>query len=250
MNNPGLKIFCDFDGTITRNDVWVTALGRFIKDKKEFSNLCKLFENNLITGRQCIKKELDLVEDFNFEDFNSFIENEKPDNYFFEFKNYCDENNYEIILLSEGLDYYIEYFLKKEKLELKYFSNKLIAEKSKEIKGKIYYKLSCEFPYSDEHCNWCGMSKRNIIINNTDDFSNQVSVFIGDGVSDFCASNYADIVFAKKSLASFCWKNNITYFDFKNFNDVIKKLKKLISENKIKQKQQARNLRRDVVLGG
>ena len=94
------------------------------------------------------------------------------------------------------------------------------------------------------------MSKRNILINNTNDLDNEVSVFIGDGISDFCASNYADIVFAKKRLASYCWKNNITYHDFKNFQDVIEKLELLKSKNKIKHKLTAKNLRKDVFLGG
>ena len=94
------------------------------------------------------------------------------------------------------------------------------------------------------------MSKRNILINNTNDWDNEISVFIGDGVSDYCASNFADIVFAKKRLASYCWKNNITYYEFKNFNDIIIKLEKLKIKHKMRQRQNARILRRDVFLGG
>jgi 2-hydroxy-3-keto-5-methylthiopentenyl-1-phosphate phosphatase len=94
------------------------------------------------------------------------------------------------------------------------------------------------------------MSKRNVLISNTNDLNNEVSVYIGDGVSDFCVSHYADVVFAKKTLASHCWKNNITYFEYKTFKDVIKKLIKLIEQNKIKQKQTAKYNRRDVLLGG
>ena len=94
------------------------------------------------------------------------------------------------------------------------------------------------------------MSKRNILISNTNDFENEISVFIGDGTSDSCIANYADIVFAKNSLASYCWKNNITYFEFSNFQDIIKKINKLKEQNKIKQRQFAKSNRRDVLLGG
>ena len=117
---------------------------------------------------------------------------------------------------------------------MKYFSNKLVLHK--DINNKIS-EISCEFPFSDEDCNWCGMSKRNILLSNTNDLDNEISVYIGDGISDACVCNYADIIFAKKSLASYCWKNNITYFEYNNFNDIINKLEKLKNQNKFKQRQ-------------
>jgi 2-hydroxy-3-keto-5-methylthiopentenyl-1-phosphate phosphatase len=242
---PKLKIFCDFDGTVTKKDVWVDALGRFIKDTKAFENVCDDFSNGKITSRDCIKRELDLVEDFDFKIFDSFIELQELDDYFLEFINFCKENHFEIFLLSEGLDYYINYVLNKFNIDLPYYCNTLSV---KEINGSV--KLSCDFPYSDEHCNSCGMSKRNILISNTNDFDKEISVFIGDGVSDFCVSHYADIVFAKHSLASYCWKNNITYYDYKDFADIKSKLNKLISKGQIKQRQNAKTLRKEVLFGG
>ena len=247
MNNPKLKIFCDFDGTLTKNDVWVNSLGKFIRDKNKFTDLCNLFSNLQITAKQCLIRELELVENFDFKKFNECLDKEELDDYFREFIHYCKENDYEVFVLSEGLDYYINYILKKENLNLKVFCNKLITETGTD--GKIS-KLKCEFPFSDENCDWCGMSKRNILISNTNDFENEISVFIGDGTSDSCIANYADIVFAKNSLASYCWKNNITYFEFSNFQDIIKKINKLKEQNKIKQRQFAKSNRRDVLLGG
>jgi len=249
--NFTLKIFCDFDGTVTKNDVWIASMGRFIKDREKFDIVCRDFLNNAITARECNRRELDLVEDFSFEKLNKYLDEEQLDDYFREFIGFCSENGYEITLLSEGLDYYINYILKKENINLKFFSNKLVVNRhiNKES-NKITLKLTCEFPHSDENCTYCGMSKRNVLINGTDDFENEVSVYIGDGVSDCCAVNYADIVFAKKHLASYCWKNNITYFDFKNFLDVKNKLIKLKAQNKIRPRQTAKILRRDVLLGG
>ena len=245
MKIPKLKIFCDFDGTVTKKDVWVDALGRFINDKNAFNIVCDEFSNGKITSRECIKKELDLVENFDFGVFDGYIEQQELDDYFLEFVEYCSDNNFEIYLLSEGLDYYIKYVLNKFKIDLPYFCNTLITN---ENNGKL--RLSCEFPYSDEHCNSCGMSKRNVLISNTNDLEKEISVFIGDGVSDFCVSQYADVIFAKHTLASFCWKNNITYFDYKNFGDVKNKIIKLISKGHIKQRQNAKTLRKEVLFGG
>ncbi len=245
MKIPKLKIFCDFDGTVTKKDVWVDALGRFITDKTSFAKICDDFSSGKITSRECINRELDLVRNFDFKLFDSFIDLQELDDYFQDFVIFCKENNFGLFLLSEGLDYYIGYVLNKFKIDLPYFCNTLSTQ---EINGTT--KLSCYFPYSDEHCNSCGMSKRNILISNTNDFDKEISVFIGDGVSDFCVSHYADIVFAKHTLASYCWKNNITYYEYKDFGDIMKKLINLISKGKIKQRQNSRTLRKEVLLGG
>jgi len=247
LKNPKLKIFCDFDGTFTKNDVWVNSLGKFIKNKDKFEDLCNLFDNLQITAKECLIRELELVENFDFNKFNEYLDKEELDEYAKEFLNYCRENDYDVYILSEGLDYYINYILKKENLNLKVYCNKLVIETG--VNGKIT-KLKCEFPFSDENCEWCGMSKRNILLSNTNDLENEISVFIGDGISDSCIANYSDIIFAKKSLASYCWKNNITYFEFSNFQDIIKKLSNLIDQNKIKQRQISKSNRRDVLLGG
>jgi 2-hydroxy-3-keto-5-methylthiopentenyl-1-phosphate phosphatase len=245
LRNFKLKIFCDFDGTITKNDVWVNSLGKFIKNQDRFLQLCKDFVDLKISSKQCINEELSLVEDFNFDIFNSYLDTEEIDEHFPNFLKYCKENNFDVIVLSEGLDYYINYILKKNNISLKLYSNKIICSNAE---GNI--SILAGFPFSDENCNWCGVSKRNVVISNTNETENEISVFIGDGVSDGCASNYADIVFAKKNLASYCWKNNITYFEYSNFLDIENKIKKLIIKNQIKFRAAARNNRKDLLIGG
>lgn len=249
MKDYQLKIFCDFDGTVTKKDVWVDALGKFISDKDKFSKLCTDFEKGRITARECINRELELIDNFDFNTFNAYIDKQELDDYFMDFIEYCRNKNHEIIILSEGLDYYIKYVLDKFRIELKYYCNTMEITQSGTGNSERV-KLSCVFPYSDENCTWCGMSKRNILINNTNDYDDEVSVFIGDGVSDYCVSNYADIVFAKNTLASYCWKNNITYHEYKDFSDIMKKLDNLTKNRMIKRKQNSKTLRKDILLGG
>ena len=126
-------------------------------------------------------------------------------------------------------------------MKIPFYANKLVFSGDKKT-------ISLEFPNSDSDCTKCGTSKRNILMNNTAD--DEISVFIGDGFSDACVVNYADIVFAKKSLASYCWKNNITYYDYNNFSDVKNKLIKLIGTNTIKQRRESSIRRKDIFMGG
>ena len=237
-----LKFYTDFDGTITMSDVWVNSIGKFIKDKEKLKEIEDDFIDLKISARECIKRELEIVEDFSFEVFNKYLDDESIDPYFKKFLKWCEENSYPVTILSEGLDYYIEYILKREELDIKFYSNKMVVNDSNEVR--------CEFPYRDEVCNYCGVSKRNILVNSTNDLDEEISIFIGDGVSDYCVSNYADILFAKKRLASYCWKNNLTYFEYKDFSDVMKKIDKLKEQRKIKHRQEAKVRRKDVFLGG
>lgn len=243
MKKYSLKIYCDFDGTITKNDVWLNSLGKFITDKRSLNELCYEFNSGKIGTREVNEKHLSLVENFSFELFNSYLDEEVIDEYFRDFSLFCKLKNIPLTILSSGLDYYIDYILQRENLDIKYFSSSLVwTDKSK--------KISCSYEFTDEYCRSCDTCKRNLLINNTNDFENEISVYIGDGVSDYCVSNYSDIVFAKGKLASYCWKNNITYFDYNNFSDVKNKLIKLIDSKKIKQRQESRIKRKDIFLGG
>lgn len=237
-----LKIFCDFDGTAARNDVWLNTLGKFIPDKEAHDKLIEEYNTGELPTRECIRRELELIKNFNLENFYKYVDEETLDPYFKQFCDYCSEKNYPLVIVSEGFDLYIERILNANSITVPCYCNILIVHEDNS--------LSCKFPHSDEHCNWCGVSKRNILINNTNDIENEVSVFIGDGVTDFCVSGFADIVFAKGTLASHCWKNNITYFEYKTFLDVKNKLEKLEQKNKIKQRQEASVRRREILMGG
>ena len=239
MNN--LKIFCDFDGTIANGDTWILLGQQFIQRKTEWAELIGKFENFEIGSRECFIKESSLVENFDKDIFDKIIDSQQIDPYFIEFKNFCDNNGLPIWILSEGMDYYIKRILVNYSLDINFYANKLTFADNQN-------KLELEFPYSDSDCTKCGCCKRNLLMNLCDD--EDISVYIGDGLSDACVVNYADIIFAKKSLASYCWKNNITYFDYENFNDVKKKLEKILSQKNIKHRQTAKLKRREVFLQG
>ncbi len=236
-----LKIFCDFDGTIAIYDTWIKIGEYFIRDKEKWASVIKDFEELKIGARECFIKECALIENFDYSLFNKIIDEQKIDETFFAFKDFCVEHNFPIVILSEGIDHYIKRVLANHNITLPFYSNRVVFTEDKKS-----FKL--EFPYGDSECKRCGCSKRNLLLNMTGD--DEISVFIGDGFSDVCAVKYADIVFAKSSLASFCWKNNITYFDFDNFSDITKKLEKLIQKKNIKPRQSAKINRRNVFIRG
>jgi 2-hydroxy-3-keto-5-methylthiopentenyl-1-phosphate phosphatase len=239
--NSNLKIFCDFDGTVTQNDVWIASVSSFIKKNERWHDLASKFEKGEIGTREFIVNECSMVEDFDLVKFNEIIEDQKIDPYFKDFLGFCEKNSIQVIILSEGMDYYIDKVLKKHGIDTPYFANKIVfSEKKKSI--------GLGFPYLDSECLKCGCCKRNLLLNMTGD--DEISIYIGDEFSDGCAAEYADIVFAKKTLASYCWKNNITYFEYMNFLDIKNKLEKILAKKNLKHRQTARFKRREVFLRG
>jgi len=49
---PILKIFCDFDGTITKNDVWIDTGEYFIRKKDQWGKVLEEFEKEEIGARE------------------------------------------------------------------------------------------------------------------------------------------------------------------------------------------------------
>jgi 2,3-diketo-5-methylthio-1-phosphopentane phosphatase len=238
---PKLKIFSDFDGTLTVYDTWIEIGEYFIKDKQTWAGVINDFEQQKIGARECFLKECSLIENFNLDKFNDIIDKQEIDAKFIEFYEFCKTKELPLFILSEGMDYYLERILTRHNLKIPSYSNRFVLHGDKKS-------FHLEFPYADSDCIKCGTSKRNLLMNLTGE--DEISVYIGDGFSDACVVNYADIVFAKKSLASYCWKNNITYFDWNDFGDVRKKIERILDTKKLKHRQTAKLKRRDVYLRG
>ncbi len=59
MKNYRLKVFTDFDGTITKNDVWMSSVSKLIEDKEEFNNICEELYSGKIGTRETVIRQLE-----------------------------------------------------------------------------------------------------------------------------------------------------------------------------------------------
>ncbi len=238
MIDKQFKIFLDFDGTITKNDVGEEIFKKIL----EVEVVNKIVEDlltNKISSRECWEKlcEPALIKDKN--EFDNFILSQEIEPTLHHFVDYCEANKLQLFVLSDGFDYYIEKILKRENLShLKVFSNKLILNDE----GM----LNPSFPFYNADCRSSANCKRNHIIENSgeDDYT----VFIGDGNSDIDAIRYVDFIFAKDDLLKYCEVQRITYFPFKNFDDVILRMNELLSKKRLKKRHQAELKRREAFM--
>jgi 2-hydroxy-3-keto-5-methylthiopentenyl-1-phosphate phosphatase len=210
MKNSGdILVLVDFDGTITQNDVGADLFDTF--SKKESQKIVSLWLKGKISSKDCLERECDLIK-ISKSKLKNFSLSQKIDGKFSVFADLCKREKLKLVILSDGLDFYIKLILEKFGLEkLPFYSNILRFEGGK---------LKPEFPYFDRGCGNCGNCKRYHLKNLKG--RKQKVVYIGDGLSDKCAVKEADFIFAKNDLRKFCVKENILHYPFRNFGDVIR----------------------------
>ncbi len=228
MNKRDIKIFVDFDGTITVKDIGEEIFKHF-GDKVIVNQIIDDLLNDRISSRQCWEELCKSVPSMDENRLSDFVNELPVDHTFASFVDFCKTNDLEIVVLSDGFDFYIERVFAKAGLNgLKYYSNKLTINE-----GKLYP----EYPYYDADSPSSANCKKNHIINHSSD--DDFTVYIGDGNSDKDAAQYCDFIFAKKDLARFCSMERISFSPFNDFIDVQNKVKELLSKKNLKKRHQA-----------
>jgi 2,3-diketo-5-methylthio-1-phosphopentane phosphatase len=203
-----VRIFCDFDGTIVSRDVGDAFFERFsgpetLEDSRKFRDgefgMRALFDRYLSRMGALTPALCDAFADgfAPLEDFPAFVA-------------WARDAGHPLLILSDGLDAYIRRILGSAGLDVEFRANALSfgAEGAPAI----------ALPYRDEACERCGTCKRNQMLAASAD--NDVIVYIGDGISDFCAAAHADLVFAKGELETYCREQNISFRRWRVFDDV------------------------------
>jgi len=238
MEEKKFKIFTDFDGTISIKDVGEEIFRNFAEESKVNPVISDLL-NDKITSRDCWLSLCSYASPINKTSLDEFIITQEIENTFPDFVRFCNHNDFELFILSDGFDYYINRILAKEGFqELKVFANSFIVSSS----GTIIP----GFPFYDEHFKSSANCKRNHILSNSGD--DDYTVFIGNGNSDKDAAEFCDFIFAKNDLLKFCEKERITYFPFNNFADVVQKLTELKNRKRLEKRHQAELKRRQAYL--
>lgn len=229
MRKRDFKIFIDFDGTITLEDVGEAIFRKFAETKSVDKIIDDLLTDK-ISSRKCWDLLCESVGEIDKQKLDEFIDLLEVDPTFFSFVNFCNEHELELIVLSDGFDYYIDRIFERAKLsELTSYANHLeISEDGKMKPGYPFYNPAT---LSSANC------KSTHIINHSAD--DDITIYIGDGNSDRDAAQYCDYIFAKDGLLKFCEKERISFYPFKDFDDVKKRLTDLLNKKNIKKRHQA-----------
>ena len=232
------KVFVDFDGTISTVDVGDTIFRKFADREKVDKVIVRLL-NDEISAKQSWMSMCEITGEVNKEELDKLIDSIEIDQTFHELVDFCNAGSMELYVLSDGFDYYINRILEKENIKgLTVYSNKLTLNEA----GR----LSPDFPYFDVSCPSSANCKRNHIITHSGD--EDFTIFIGDGNSDKFVAEYCDFIFAKDDLLKYCERERITYYPYKNFQDIVKKIEQLAAKKRLKKRYQAELKRREIYM--
>jgi 2-hydroxy-3-keto-5-methylthiopentenyl-1-phosphate phosphatase len=200
---------CDFDGTITEEDASFFLLDAFAQG--DWRRLLREYKEHKIS-----------VGEFNTKAF-AMVKNDKPTLLeklkgkvkvragLHELVNYCLKKGFRLVIVSNGLDFYIKAVLKDlgldsievhaaqasfhpEGMKVKYVGpdGKILDDDFKEAYIKSFLKLGYKV------------------------------IYVGNGDSDFAPAKYAHHVFATGELLAYCRESNLNYKPFENFLDIVR----------------------------
>ena len=241
-----IRVFIDFDGTITRKDVGDAMFERF--GGKRCTELIQQYREEKISAIECFQLECKACGEVDLIEFNAFLDRQEIDGSFADFVKFCRSRGMECVIVSDGLDYYIKRILMNNGLsDIEFFSNSLQFITKP---GTKKVRLQPSFPFTDEMCDRCACCKRNHILATSAD--DDIIVYIGEGYSDRCPSRYADIVFAKDELLVYCQKEKIPCYEYESFDDIRRLLEKFLAgagKRGLKKRRRAELARKEVFMG-
>lgn len=209
-----IRLFVDFDGTATHRDVGNGIFDRFLRPdliaRNWHKEIIDEWKAERISSFDCLKQEC----------ANSCATEEEMreelDRYaltpgFVETACHCRKNGIPLMILSDGLDYYIEFILGKYGLSfVDYRANHMYFNGGS---------LGVDFPYHASGCGKCANCKRSHMDASRTD--GETVVYVGDGYSDRYAIKSADVIFARRDLAEYCTLEGIDFHPFETFYDVL-----------------------------
>jgi 2,3-diketo-5-methylthio-1-phosphopentane phosphatase len=214
-----LKVFVDFDGTITKLDVGNAFFRKYV-GREQYDGMLREYKEERISAAECFRRGIAAVGSVNRNEVARFVRGCEIDPSFKDFILFCKNREIDFHVVSDGLDFYIKEIFAANGIQgVSVFSNvlELLPADNHGESG-----LRVSFPYMDAECRRCACCKRNIMVTQTGD--QDIIVYVGEGYSDQCPVQYADIVFAKDALQAFCQRENISYSLYGSFKDVVDRL--------------------------
>ncbi len=201
-------VFFDFDNTITKHDVLDDMLARFSRNN-QWLELEEKWKRGKIGSLECLKGQIEGI-DITKTALDRYLSKVKIDPYFKRLRKFLNSRNIKTIVLSDNFDYILKNIIKYNGIHnLKTYSNKL------KLSGN---RLIPFFPFSNKKCGDCAHCKKTTLLTNST--KDDIIVYIGDGLSDVCPAEYADLVFAKGYLLK-CMKNrNGSLVPYKTMKDI------------------------------
>lgn len=209
--------FVDFDNTISTQDVWDAIVRLFAPDA--WQELVKAYVRGEITSRECNLRLSKMIPPRE-EEARRLVQSIGIDPTFRDFVRWTKSRECPLTIVSDGYDYYIDLLLGPEGLnDLPCYSNKAVWTASG---------IEVQFPYRRQECerDMANCKCQHIAVPES-----VRRVYIGDGVSDFCAAEKCEQIYAKHDLLRYCQEKGVPCIPYTNFTEIMEQEERFLLEN-------------------
>jgi 2,3-diketo-5-methylthio-1-phosphopentane phosphatase len=206
-----LRIFTDFDGTITERDTLIFLAERLGGGPQMVQAMGRLIREGKLTLREGIAGEMRSIRAPFATAAKLLREGVKIDPGFAPFARWCREQGIPLVVLSAGFKEIVDLFISPEEFPgLEIRANSLRPD---EQKG-----WQCVFrdntPFGHDKARTLREARQ----------QGHYVIFIGDGLSDRAPAEVADEVFAKHDLAEYCRARRLNCHEYRTFAEVLRQL--------------------------
>lgn len=214
-----MNIFCDFDGTVARNDVGAALFRTFTNG--QCHDIVERWKRGEMSSKQRLMEECRLLK-ASRQELERFVDLQELDPHFEAFVRFCHARHFHLEIVSDGFEFYIRRMLRNHELDdaVQVHANRLVFDEAGTPRP--------QFPYYEKGCGACANCKGYHVRRARRRAPGEPIVYVGDGLSDRCGAEAADVIFAKRDLAQFCETRELAYHPFDTFKDVRETLLRML----------------------
>lgn len=213
------SILCDFDGTISVDDVTDVLLERF--GKPGWQMLEEEWRQGRLSSRRCMQAQIGMLS-ASKDELDAAIDAIRIDPVFPQFVREVRKLGWPLAIVSDGLDYAIERILARHGLKgIPIYANRFTRQG-----GETW---CLDSPHAAKNCRVDSGTCKCAIVRREQAAGRRV-LLVGDGASDFCAAANVDFVFAKYRLNEYCRVHELHHFSIVGFSDAVELLPALVGD--------------------
>lgn len=212
VQDSARTLVVDFDGTITEQDLLDTIAQTF-GDEDVYREVDEALDDDSLSLHEVIRREFEPVRAPLADVQRWALENVRVRPGFRETVELARERGWRLVIVSSGFRELIEPVLEREGLAgLELLANSVDPDPSG---WKVRFR-------TEDVCETCGQPCKRSTAAALADGSELV--YVGDGYSDRCAAELADLVFARRGLATYLEERGVPFEPFEDFHSIARRL--------------------------
>ena len=221
-------VLVDFDGTLAAADVGNRFFRRFARDAELWQQLLDDWKGQRITARECLARECDLARVSEAE-ADAFFDEHALDDDAQPFLAAIAAAGGHAEVASDGLERYVQRLLRRAGVNVPFAANGVefsecgLVPRFASLGPEIEMaggRTATARPGATAGCGRCGNCKGERLRALRAALPGRPLYLVGDGYSDRCAAEVADVVYAKDELWSYCRDRGIAARPFRRLLEV------------------------------